>query len=131
MKKIIVVDDEPQILKFIQTYFDKMVDENNNKKYEIKIFNRAESCIEFLKLEGRADLILSDMRMPEADGVEILQFIKENNIDIPLFFMTGFSGDYNYSDMINLGAKKVFSKPFKFSSLYQEIDTYLNQPSTI
>lgn len=125
MKKIIIVDDETQISKLLQTYLEQKVDENQNKKYEVKIFNGGNPCIEYLKLDGTADLILSDMRMPDGEGISILDFINETNKQIPLFFMTGFSGDFNTEDMVKKGAKKVFAKPFKCKDLVSELDAFL------
>lgn len=127
MKKIIIVDDEVQISKLLQTYLEQKLDSSSNKKYDIKVFNGGNPCIEYLKLDGTADLILSDMRMPDGEGIEILNYINSEDKKIPLFFMTGFSGDFNSDDMIAKGAKKVFSKPFKCKDLVSEIETFLNR----
>jgi len=127
MKKIIIVDDEIQITKFLQTYLDQKLDSSSNKKYEIKVFNGGNPCVEYLKLEGTADLIISDIRMPDGEGIEILNYINSEDKKIPLFFMTGFSGDFNSDDMIAKGAKKVFSKPFKGKDLIAEIEIFLNK----
>ena len=127
MKKIIIVDDEVQISKLLQTYLEQKIDASSSKKYEIKVFHGGNPCIEYLKLDGTADLILSDMRMPDGEGIDILNYINNEDKNIPLFFMTGFSGDFNSDDMIAKGAKKVFSKPFKCKDLVAEIETFLNR----
>ena len=125
MKKIIVVDDETQISKLLQTYLEQKLDDSSQKKFDVKVFNGGNPCIEYLKLDGSADLILSDMRMPDGEGIDILQFLNDSNKKIPLFFMTGFSGDFNPDELILKGAKKVFAKPFKCKDLVLEIENYL------
>lgn len=125
MKKIIIVDDEMDITKLIQLYLEQKKDVLGNPMFEIKTFTGGNPCIEYLALDGYADLILSDMRMPNGEGMDILNYLNNSKKTIPLFFMTGFSGDINIDDTIALGAKKVFSKPFKCRDLVSDIEQFL------
>lgn len=125
LKKIIIVDDEVEITKLIQMYLDQKKNDDGSPRFEVKTFFGGNPCIEYLKLDGYADLILSDMRMPNGEGVDILNYLSKSNKDIPLFFMTGFSGDINVDDVLQNGAKRVYAKPFKCRDLVAEIETFL------
>lgn len=124
-KKIIIVDDEPQISKLLTAFLEQKVNDNKEKLYKVLIFNSGNACIDYLKNDGDADLIVSDMRMPDGSGVDILNHIKGEGKDIPFLFMTGFSGDIKEEDMISLGAKKVYSKPFKCREMVAEFENFL------
>jgi len=125
MKKIIIVDDEVQITELIKTYLQSRKDSEGNEKFDIKVFHGGHDCIDYLKQKNEADLILSDMRMPEGEGMDIIKYLSKENSQVPIFIMTGFSGDYKTEDILTSGAKKVFSKPFKFKELIQTIEDYL------
>ncbi|MDZ4677794.1 MAG: response regulator [Oligoflexia bacterium] len=81
----------------------------------------------------KVDIILSDIRMPGGDGVELLKKIRQLNPDIPiLMFITGFS-DITPQEAIKLGAHKVFEKPFNrqviLSEIYKAIDLLVGMQS--
>lgn len=65
-----------------------------------------------LVLKNHVDLVLSDVRMPGGDGVDLLERIREHNPDIPIVaLMTGFS-DSTEQECLEKGASRVFQKPF-------------------
>ena len=124
-KKIILVDDEEQITKLLSAFLNQKVDANKEKIYEVHVFNSGNNCIDFLRAYKDVDLIVSDVRMPHGSGTDVLDFINKETPNIPLFFMTGFSGGLDTEELIAQGAKKVFAKPFKCAQLVKEIETYL------
>ena len=126
MYKLIIVDDEPQISSLLMKYFNKLKDDSGQVKFDVAVFNGGNACIEYIESGGKADLILSDMRMPEGGGIDILKYLNDSNNKIPLFFMTGFAGDINLDDVINMGAKKIFQKPFKLLEIAQELEKAIN-----
>ena len=79
--------------------------------------------------ERPTEIVLTDMLMPEKDGVEV---ICEMRRDFPNTKVIAFSGGatlgpYTYLQMAHrLGAARVFTKPFKMSDLIEAIDTILN-----
>lgn len=125
LKKILVVDDEPQITKLLMTFLEQKKDSQGNQIYKVLMFNGGFPCVDYLKNQGNADFIISDMRMPDGEGTEILKHINDSDLKIPFVFMTGFSGDTNVDDMLRLGAKKVYPKPFKCRELVEEIDALI------
>lgn len=111
--KILVVDDEP-ILRLALSAdlkrrgFDVLLAENGRDAYEIV---RKENV----------DLILSDVRMPGGDGIELLDRIKDFDTRKPVvFFVTGFS-DMSLEEAYHRGAEAVFNKPFDRQVLFDSV----------
>lgn len=124
-KKIFIVDDEASITKLLSTLLSFQTNDKKEKLYDVKVFDGGNPCLAALQAGASPDLVISDVRMPNGEGTVILDFINKNSMNIPLFFMTGFSGNMNVDDLINQGAKKVFPKPFKSAHLLSEINSIL------
>ena len=87
--KILLIDDEPDITELIKFHLD-------NKGYEVKIASNGLEGIS-IATEFYPDLILLDVMMPEMDGVEVCQKLKENpkTKDILICFLSARSEDYS------------------------------------
>lgn len=111
--KILIVDDEPDLLDAISINLELM-------GAVVTTANNGLQGLEQLK-KGEFDIILSDIRMPECDGVEFLKSAKEEFKQIPpFFFLTGFS-DYSTETIQRLGANELVSKPFQVGELVELI----------
>src|SRR6185437_8822985 len=74
-----------------------------------------------IAIENQINVILSDVRMPNGDGVELLNNIKERYPELPVvMFVTGFA-DMSLEDAYDLGADAVFSKPFDRKALFATV----------
>jgi two-component system, OmpR family, alkaline phosphatase synthesis response regulator PhoP len=82
MTKVLIVDDEPDIVDIIQILLKK-------KGYDAFAAYNAKQCFEILKNE-RPDIVLLDIMMPDVDGLEICNDIKNNDEtrDIPVVMVT-------------------------------------------
>lgn len=60
--------------------------------------------------------ILTDIRMPKGDGVELLKNIKQNYPQLPVYIMSGYN-DFSVQELLNMGAEQVFTKPFNYEDL--------------
>lgn len=77
--------------------------------------------------ENKIDLILCDMRMPNGDGLNLLERVRAKNPEIPvLIFLTGYS-DASDEECIAKGAKAVYLKPFNQKELLQSVIESLTQ----
>lgn len=84
-KKIMVVDDEPDVVFAVEFNLKKF-----NEDYEIIRAESGKKCLEFLENDEIPDLILLDIMMPEMSGWETYNKIKENPAweSIPIVFLT-------------------------------------------
>ncbi len=83
-KHILVVDDDPMMLKLIREYL--------HEKYDIATANSGKTALKFLQ-KKKTDLILLDYEMPVEDGPAVLQKLHANDAtkDIPVVFLTGIT----------------------------------------
>lgn len=76
-------------------------------------------------MECSVDVILMDMVMPEIDGVEATQTIKQHNSDISIVFCTSVTQQDRMKDAIDAGADGYIMKPFDESTIIQAIKEVL------
>lgn len=81
-------------------------------------------ALEFLK-ENKVDLMLLDMKMPQMDGITTLKKINELNIDVKVIFMTAFGELKVTKDAKRLGALDYILKPFDIMQLLELVQKYL------
>lgn len=106
-KKVLIVDDEEDLLEIISFEFEDL-------GFEIKTAKNGEEALEVLK-DFPAFLIFSDINMPEMDGVELLERVnKFKNRKPYVVLCSGFSG-YEKEQLLKKGAFDFCSKPFEFS----------------
>ena len=105
MKKILLIEDEEPIRRVLS----KILTEEN-KGYDITESEDGKDG--FLKLTKEDyDLVLCDIKMPKMDGVEVLQTVRENGIDIPFIMLTGHGNISTAVEAMKAGAFDFISKP--------------------
>ncbi len=122
MKKILVVDDEPNTRSSLKRFL-------NLSNYDIMV---AANGIEALQLyaDNTFDLVITDILMPEMDGLEFIQELRQHYNDVKILVMSGvFEIDGIYINCLKhakmIGADKVLEKPFSTSVLLESIDNLL------
>ena len=104
--KIIFVDDDPVTCKVMQRQCDKV-------GYECRVFQSPIECLEnFSDLE--ADIVVTDLRMPEMNGFDLLSELRSIDPEIPIMVMTGHSSVENAVEAMKRGAADFIKKPFDF-----------------
>ena len=123
MKKIMVVDDNEDIITYIKKGFEDI-----ESGYEIIESCGGESCIEILKKGEIPDLILLDIMMPDLNGWRVFKIIKENNLweRIPVVFLTAKTDNFS-KGFGKLIAHAFIEKPFEIDDLKQRIDCILDE----
>jgi len=104
--KVFIIDDEP----FIQEGLKYIIDWG---EYGFEIIGTASNGVEALEVMRniKADLIITDIRMPEMDGLELIKEIKKENIDAKFIVLSGYD-DFKYlKESINLGIENYLLKP--------------------
>ncbi len=106
---ILVVDDENLILKIIS---DILVKEG----YKVKTSFNCNKALQLLK-EDSFHVVLTDIRMPEKNGIDLLSEIKAFNPDIPVILMTGYASLVTAVEAVHHGAFDYLTKPLDYDKL--------------
>ena len=127
MKKIMIVDDEPDII-----YSVKQGLEDLDVNYEIIGAESGKECIRLLKNNQIPNAILLDVMMPEMSGWETFDIIKENQLwnGIPIVFLTART-DRIAINAGNFLGDDYIEKPFEIIDLKERIDDVLNNKKAI
>jgi len=115
--RILVVDDEQSMRDMLRIVLRR-------DGYEVLV---AASGTEAVAVLGREpiDLLLSDIRMPDLGGVEVLRAAKEVNRDVVAFMMTAFASTDSAVEAMRLGAVDYLTKPFSMDELRLKIRQHL------
>ncbi|MDI6782509.1 MAG: sigma-54 dependent transcriptional regulator [bacterium] len=107
---ILVVDDEVRLCDLLRIALEQ-------KGYEVKTANNAEQAIAILK-NTSIDLVLSDIRMPGMNGLDLLKTVKEFDVTVPVILMTAYGAIESAIQAMRDGAYHYLLKPFdKLDSL--------------
>lgn len=117
MAKIIVVEDEAKIARFVQL---ELVHEG----YEVEVARNGNAGLEAI-LKNDAQLAILDVMMPGMNGFEVCKNVREQGIDIPIIMLTAKD---DISDKVNgfdCGADDYMTKPFAIEELFARIKVHL------
>jgi len=120
MKKILLVDDEVDILEFLKYNLEQ-------DNFEVLVSSNGKDALK--KISQNPDLIVLDIMMPEMDGFELYQQIKTNKEyqDIPIIFLTAKSGETDEIKGLDLGASDYIQKPISPKKLIARIKSNLRK----
>lgn len=117
MNKILIVDDDTELLKMLQSYFEI-------KKYSIET---AENGLEGLKkIELHPDIILLDINMPQIDGIELCRRIRDK-VTCPILFLTAKVDEQDRINGLLSGGDDYILKPFSLKELEARIIAHLKR----
>jgi two-component system response regulator HydG len=120
MSKILLIEDDISFCKLLEKFLIK-------KAYEVSIaFSAAEARLA-IKNES-FDLILTDLRLPDSDGIGLMSEIKNSHPHIPVILMTGYSDVNTAVKAIKNGAADYISKPFNPDEVLLVITNALQNP---
>ena len=88
--------------------------------YEAEITIDEPGARKLLKKES-FDLVLSDVRLPEGDGISLLEWMRKERMDIPFIIMTGYASVPDAVQAIKLGAKDYLAKPVQMDELQRQL----------
>jgi two-component system chemotaxis response regulator CheY len=118
---ILVVDDTPAILMVVQGFLEP-------EGYRITTVRNGKAALRELEA-GAFDLVLTDILMPDMEGLELIRRIKKNFPTLPVIAMSGggqyMEGDRTLGMARSLGAHAILSKPFKGEALLKCISAAL------
>lgn len=120
--KILIVDDEPQVLEYIKDTLEAA-----DAGYEIE--TAVDGYDALIKVGNfNPDLLIIDIRMPRLDGIEVCKRLKGNKQtkDMKILAVTAF-GSSDMNMIIKAGADKCLPKPLKTSEVQKNVDRLLKQ----
>ena len=110
---VLVVDDDDECRRVIQDYF-KMT------RCPCKEAANAAEALALL-CQGDIDLVVSDIKMADKDGIDLMLEAHRDYPHIPFIIMTGFAPEYSYEAIIEAGASDFIAKPFSLGELKAKI----------
>ncbi|WP_373499944.1 response regulator transcription factor [Desulfococcus sp.] len=118
-KKILIVDDELSILVSLKFLLEK-------NHFDVELAQSGKETLENIA-RSKPDLILLDIMLPDLDGYEIFQMIRQRPEwdDIKVIYLTARSRDVDIARGLNLGADAYITKPFSNALLLEKIEFLL------
>ncbi len=124
-EKILIVDDNPSVLKLLNISLTKA-------GYNIIEAENGEEAFEVAN-ENLPDLIISDIMMPQMDGLELCWMIRENSKIpmVPFIFLTSFDDPETEVKGFRAGADKYLNKPIERKDLLEKVQELLSRKNKV
>ncbi len=119
MNKILVVDDDKEIVKAIEIYLSK-------ENYEIVKAYNGKEAIEQIEKNKDLKLVILDIMMPEIDGIKTVEIVRKQN-SIPIILLSAKSEDYDKIEGLNVGADDYITKPFNPLELIARVNSQIRR----
>ena len=109
MSNILIVDDEQSYRQLLSLVFE-------GDGHIIRTASNGREAVELIKKEP-ADVIISDVKMPDMDGIDMLRAVRELHPDLGVILMTAFASVETAREAFKLGADDFIQKPFDVEEL--------------
>ncbi len=120
--RILIIDDEKDVRDVLKLQLQ-------SEKYDIIEAENGEEAIELMKKGSnlvRVGLIICDIRMPKVNGVEAIQYLRQNAPSIPILVVTGYPDTEMALSLIKRGVKDYLVKPVKKEELLKKVKAVLS-----
>lgn len=121
MHRLLVIDDELEIVRILDAYLTKM-------GFEVSATTEGDQAIDRLLNDTALNMIILDMKMPKIKGIDILKKMKDSNIVLPVIILTGSFDEEKYlSDLRELGYNHddILLKPIDLNELLSMVNKKL------
>jgi len=108
-KRILVVEDEEKLRRVIELQL-------TSAGFDV---DKAGAAEDGLKIVDRADLVLTDLKLPRMDGLQFLGLIRRQNSQVPVVMMTAYGTVETAVESMKAGATDFLLKPFSLDHLMQ------------
>jgi DNA-binding NtrC family response regulator len=107
--RILIIDDDPHFLRVLQRIL-------SGEKFLVTATSNPCDAVDLLR-SGNFDLIICDLRMPDCDGLNLLQAIRSAGNEIPVIILTAYGEVDTYLEAMNAGATEYLNKPINSDEL--------------
>lgn len=119
MKNVLIVDDERAFLSILSEGL-----QGHQQDFRIITAENGRDAIGVLKRQP-VDLLVTDIKMPQMDGFELLQYMNTNHPRVPVMLMTAFGTQEMEEKGRSMGARQYLEKPFDVDTLVRKIQQEL------
>lgn len=112
MTKVLIVDDEPQILRALRINL-------HARGFEVALAPDGGSALDAARSE-RPDLIVLDLGLPDTTGIEVIRSLREWSV-VPIIVLSGRTGSRDKIEALDVGADDYVTKPFNIEELLARV----------
>lgn len=120
-KKVLLVDDEPIVGARLKPALEKI-------GFYVESYTNSQSAVDRIA-EETFDVLVTDLKMQEPDGLEVMKLVKERSPETKVIIITGFATVETATRTMKSGAADFIAKPFKIKSLCDLIVQLTQEPS--
>ncbi len=119
IQHVFFVDDEPKVLKMVSRTLEQV-------GLKVSCFTRAVECLKQLRTRT-CDLLITDVKMPEMDGIELLNEVKHIIPSLPVLVITGYGDIPMAVKALKVGASDFINKPLDRQSFLSAVESALKR----
>lgn len=123
MKKILIIEDDPATLTGIEETLKE-------EHFDVSTVMSGQMGFEKAK-EGKYDLIILDLMLPEKNGIDICKDLRKDGINTPILMLTGKKEEIDKVIGLEIGADDYVTKPFSIRELVARVKALLRRPQEI
>lgn len=117
-QNILFVDDEQVLLEVVGCFLQ-------SRGYKVLLANSGKSALDYIHKKKKIDIIFLDLMMPELDGFDILTYLQDKEINIPVVVQSGICANDDIERTKTLGASDFISKPYNMQDIENLINKYV------
>jgi len=117
-QRILVIDDELDMLMLLRMIIE------DNTQYEVETTNNPSEALKLLT-ENEYNLVVTDLKMPGMDGLELFDEIRDMKPDVPVIMMTAYGSLETSEEAMQKGVADFITKPFRKDAILITIDRVL------
>ena len=118
-RHMLVVDDEPGMRQMLEGTF-------KDRGFSVTTASNGSKAIEVIR-ERHFDVIITDLKMPERDGLAVLRSARASAFDSPVIIITAYGTIDTAVEAMRLGARDFIAKPFKLAEIELKVDKIMGE----
>ncbi len=119
MPRILIVDDEVKLVKKLRKLLEK-------DGFEIETASNGKEALNIIEASKPFDVIISDIRMEEMDGLTFLKEVHQKGLDVGVIMITGYGDMDTFLESLYFGAFEYINKPVHYEKLVETINKLLH-----
>ena len=124
MKTILLVDDDPDVLEVIGETLSTF-------GYKVIPSPDAETALFIIKNRADIDLVITDLRMPGMDGIELYAKLRKELPSVPVIILTAYGSVETYLQSLSQGVFEYLNKPFQLEELNHVVKSVLQRAAAV